>query len=520
MARPRLWLFLVLFVTMNAAFVPLISLYGLRVCPHLHLSGFTLGCAYSGAYVLIAGLLNLALLGPLVTGHGRAAGRRRRLAAHGSAAYGVVYLVATILALGVQWVVFGQHHLSGRTRAPEVLLLASVLLGITQAYGLTWAVGRDSPEPTSAGETPLRSLWVAHLARTVTPIAVALAVVTHFLLRQSAALNRGAVAPVLSTEEMIGSTSSLLAFLLAWLAVTFLFHFLSERDQALAVQTHLGRLRDLDLTWRTPTAGAWGLWSAILDSLNALALALGERTRLLRSFSRFVTGSVARQALDVELKETVGVARELTLVMSDVRDFTALAERLSPGDTVQLLNAYFTAMLDEVSRYHLVVDKFIGDGLLAYVEADPATGQTGPDAENRLAVLAALAMLARLEQLNQDQAAAGRPRLRIGVGIHRGPLVIGLIGSEARLQHTVIGDSVNRTARLEGLCKELHVPVVLSADVWSTLPADLQALFRSFGERAVKGISIPVSVYGGPIEPAPPSPSIPDPGAPLAPRPI
>jgi adenylate cyclase len=255
-------------------------------------------------------------------------------------------------------------------------------------------------------------------------------------------------------------------------------------------------LRGLDFKYRSDLKAAWGLWAAILEQLNAFSKILGERTRLLKTFSRFVTAGVAESALHEELKEATGTTKELTVLMSDIRNFTGISEALTPNQVVTLLNEYFTAMLDVIALFQINVDKFIGDGILAYVDSEDNKDAI---AENRLGVDAALAMIERVEKLNTHLATLALPSIKIGIGIFRGPLVIGLIGSEAKLQHTIIGDTVNRTARLEGLCKQLGVGIAISGQVWSSLEEKNQRHFKSFGKQSMKGIAEPMEVFGGPL---------------------
>ncbi|MEI6713534.1 MAG: adenylate/guanylate cyclase domain-containing protein [Verrucomicrobiota bacterium] len=495
----RLLIFNLAFIGLNLLFIPLMSLYGLRVCPTLNTSGFSIGCAYSGTFISVVCAVNLLL----TTLHPKKANTRISKT-NGGTFFGL-YIIATLIALLTLELLFRINHISHLSRAPEVLVLASVLLAITQYYGLSWAM----PAPASITQefksdqkqSSFRRLWLGHLARTTAPIIVSVILLLHFLLRQSDSMNHGHVAPTMSPDQLINGTGLLIGFTMIWLTVTFTFHFLSENDQTTQVERHLSRLKDLDLSFRSETNLTWGLWKAILSQLNEFSKIFGERMRLLKSFSRFVTASVAQDAAENELKQAIGVGRELTVIMSDIRDFTSISESLHPQQVVKLLNEYFSAMLDEMAQYSVNVDKFIGDGILAYVDSDSQENQESTKSahlENMQATLAALAMLKRVKLLNLSLIKMNIPEIKIGIGIIRGPLVIGLIGSESKLQHTIIGDTVNRAARLEGLCKELSVQMVLSKEVWLSLPLDLQINFSAMGSQKIKGIREEVEVYGGP----------------------
>lgn len=237
----------------------------------------------------------------------------------------------------------------------------------------------------------------------------------------------------------------------------------------------------------------------MIAHLNTFSTAMLERSRLLKSFSRFVAADVAEKALGGELRGGEGELREMTVMMSDIRDFTGLSEKMEPARIVELLNDYFARMLEVFARHNVVVDKYVGDGILAYVELPAGAGAK---AENRCAVSAARAMLDAVSQFSEERTQRGEPAIRIGIGITRGPVVVGLIGSPSRLQHTIIGDTVNRAARFEGLCRPLGVPVVVSETVYRSLPPGENAGFREFPPVEVKGLAQPVTVYGGPVIPA------------------
>ena len=320
-------------------------------------------------------------------------------------------------------------------------------------------------------------------------------VILHFIIGQAQSFNDGRTAPIASHDDFIEQVSYVVIFLILWFALTFLFHFLSEREQLGKVQNQLNHLKELDLKFRSNVDESWGLWAAIIDQLNSFSKVLGERTHLLKTFSRFVTAGVAEKALQQEIKETTGITKELTVIMSDIRNFTGISESLTPDQVVLFLNEYFSAMLEVISTLQISVDKFIGDGILAYVEPENSNSS---NEENRLGVKAALAMTEKVNQLNVRFETLGLPPLKIGIGVIRGPLVIGVIGSEAKLQHTIIGDTVNKAARLESLTKELGVSIALTEQVWQSLDNEEKSRFSSFGKRNVKGINEPISVFGGP----------------------
>lgn len=183
-----------------------------------------------------------------------------------------------------------------------------------------------------------------------------------------------------------------------------------------------------------------------------------------------------------------GERRVVTVLFSDIRGFTALAEALPPEEVAGLLNEYFTAMADVVFSHAGTLDKFLGDGLLAVWGAPMDT----PDASTR-ALAAAVAMRNTLAELNAGWAALGKPTLGVGFGMARGDVFAGRIGSDHRLDYTVIGDVVNLASRL---CQQAPAgEILLTAAVRDHLEAPGTLSRRP--EIAVRGRAGPVEVWGG-----------------------
>ncbi|MDE0854239.1 MAG: GAF domain-containing protein [Nevskia sp.] len=210
--------------------------------------------------------------------------------------------------------------------------------------------------------------------------------------------------------------------------------------------------------------------------------------RVRSTMARYMSKEVADQLLEAGEAALGGQIQRSTILFSDVRGFTSTAEALGPRETVALLNEYFEEMVEAIFQYGGVLDKYIGDAMMALFGV-PFQGAR--DADNAVAV--ANAMLRRLSALNQRRREAGRKVIDIGIGVATGDVVVGNIGSPRRMEYTVIGDSVNLASRLEGATKEYRVKVLLAQATAEALT--LPTALREIELLRVKGKDQPVAVY-------------------------
>jgi len=193
---------------------------------------------------------------------------------------------------------------------------------------------------------------------------------------------------------------------------------------------------------------------------NEMVQGLKERDRLKETFGRYVTRQVADHLMKAE-QQLGGELVPVTILFSDIRSFTSISESMPPRELLDFLNEYFSGMVESVLTHNGVVDKFIGDAIMAVFGAPvPEEG----DALN--AVRSALDMRARLEAINEGFRQRGLPEIRTGVGLHTGQVVAGNMGHAQRMEYTVIGDAVNLASRLEGMTKELGCDVIMSDDLY------------------------------------------------------
>ncbi len=183
-----------------------------------------------------------------------------------------------------------------------------------------------------------------------------------------------------------------------------------------------------------------------------------------------------------------GRAQEVAVMFCDICGFTRLTETLPPAEVIAFLSAYHARMVEAIFAHGGTIDKFIGDAIMVTF----GTPDPGPDDAER-AVRAGLAMNAALDALNAERARRGLDQIRHGIGIHYGPVIAGNVGTEERLEYTVIGDTVNLASRIEEACKILGEPFLISAAVSERLPAELPV--RPLMEQPVRGREAPVRLY-------------------------
>ena len=214
-----------------------------------------------------------------------------------------------------------------------------------------------------------------------------------------------------------------------------------------------------------------------------------EKRKMRKLFGQYVSRDVCEQLVaNPGLARLGGQRRDMTVLFSDIRGFTALSERGQPAEIVGMLNEYFTRMVEIVFRHHGTLDKFVGDMVMALFGA-PLDDPKHADH----AVEAALEMLDALHELNVRWRAAGAPELDIGIGINTGPMIAGNIGSEAIMSYTAIGDAVNLGSRLESLNKEYGTRIIISKTTRDRLSGVYR--LRPLGDVVVKGKTQPVAIF-------------------------
>ena len=209
--------------------------------------------------------------------------------------------------------------------------------------------------------------------------------------------------------------------------------------------------------------------------------------RLKGTMARYMTKEVADRLLECGEAVLGGQTQEAAVMFADIRDFTGLSENIGPQETVGLLNDYFSIMVDVIFKYEGILDKYIGDAIMAVFGAPISTGR---DSEN--AVAAAVDMMTALREFNRSQRADGL-KLDIGIGVNTAEVLSGNIGSLKRMDYTVIGDGVNVASRLEGANKFYGTRILITESTHSGLGDG--HVCREIDLIRVKGKVKPVSIY-------------------------
>lgn len=320
----------------------------------------------------------------------------------------------------------------------------------------------------------------------------------HVLLTEARETFFGPIAEINLQNQIILGFSLLLATILALIFAVFL-----TRPLQAMVKT-MNRIVDGDLSQRVTIeyndeigrlAGTFNTMVSELEyATNQIknfafqaVLARKNETKIRQVFQKYVPANVIEEFFAKPEQALVGENRDLAVLFSDIRDFTTISEMMVPDHLVEALNRYFSGMVDAVMNRGGIVDKYIGDAIMAFFGA-PAKGPNDALAS----VLCAFEMLAALGRFNQAQREAGAAEFRIGIGINFGLVTVGNIGSERKMDYTVIGDMVNLASRLEGLTKMYRQELIISQRVY-------QKIGRQIWCRFVDKVQVKGKTFGEPV---------------------
>jgi adenylate cyclase len=226
----------------------------------------------------------------------------------------------------------------------------------------------------------------------------------------------------------------------------------------------------------------------LAQSFNTMVQGLKERDFISNTFGRYVDQEIATELMRrPEASRLGGEKREVAILMSDLRDFTPLSERLSPEVTIRMLNRYFSRIIETIQKYHGIIVDFFGDALLVFF--DPLEGPVETAVDQSLNC--ALEMQRIMEAFNAENRAEDLPELKMGIGLNAGEVVVGNIGSETRAKYGIVGSAVNVTQRIQSEAEGGEV--VISQSVYSAA-LDRLTIKKSFDAR-LKGIQENVKLY-------------------------
>lgn len=301
-------------------------------------------------------------------------------------------------------------------------------------------------------------------------------------LRQVNSAVRNAVNKAL----LVGAISLAFGLVCAYILAQQLSYPL-RRLQISATKIAAGDLQHRADIRRSDEIGALAV--AFNDMAKALQASFSRLQKMLESFERFVPGKfltvIASDGIE-NIQVGVAATRVITILFADIRGYTSMSEQMTPLETFALLNDYLACMGQVINDAGGFIDKYIGDAIMALFD-DEATGS---------ALRAAMAMQQTLEEFNQERLRKGQPMVNIGIGIHRGEVVMGTIGFTSRIESTVIGDAVNVAARVEGLTRKYNRTVLVTESVVAALryPEDFE-LYLVDDAVKVKGKDEPVAIY-------------------------
>lgn len=225
----------------------------------------------------------------------------------------------------------------------------------------------------------------------------------------------------------------------------------------------------------------------LASSFDAMVDGLKERDKIKNVMNKFHGSAITDDLMKGDL-QLGGVNKEVTVFFSDIRDFTKFSEGHTPEEVVAMLNEYFEIMVGIVTKNHGVVDKFVGDAMMAIWGAPNTTGE-----DEVYAVRACIEMRQALEALNELRSSRGQVEIKIGMGLNSGPAISGTIGSSERMEYTVIGDTVNTSSRIESSTKAFGTDLLVSGETLERVKTKFISEYAGAAE--VKGKAEPLKMY-------------------------
>lgn len=488
-----------LIVLSHFVLIPILSAFGLNACPLLLEQGFLFGCQYSAS--LVASVLATQMVFILTSGWVFLKfSKKLNLPPPILKLFPLFSLFIHILNFYYFSQIY-QTKLSEHTpHSKEVQLFLYVCMSLIVVLTWQWLEVETlfhlrrlnlHPQTTSThAKDHLIYLWITEQKNRFIPLFGVVSFFScYFLLFLEANNSNEDLAESLKNQQ--SRFVYLAGIILLWQSILFFFEFYKNIYFINQVEHHLKNFNNQNWKYHSNLSLS-GFYGFIFKLLNQLSTTMQKKTRLLKGFSTFVSESVANELLDNEVHSQIGTQKQVAILVADIRDFTQLSSRLKPQEVVDLLNIYFTDMLEIFIEYGVTLDKFIGDGILAYIPIDE---------DNLLINLenitkAAFEMHFKINQTNQKLKNKKLPKIQLGVSLHVGSVILGSIGSKNKLQYTIIGDPVNVASRLEGFCKEQQVGIIASSHFISRISNNMKLKFINLGRQKIRGIDLPMEIFG------------------------
>jgi adenylate cyclase len=235
----------------------------------------------------------------------------------------------------------------------------------------------------------------------------------------------------------------------------------------------------------------WKVSHSLISEINLLARALSSARDAIRTFAVYVPRELVRKIVASGQDEAgAAIRREVTVLFTDIRDFTTISEQHSPEQVVDMLSVYFQAMNAVVQRHNGVIVQYLGDSIYAMWNAPTENANHVQDG-----CRCTLALKAEIDRLNAGNFAAGRAELVTRFGLHTGIAVVGSVGAEERRQYTAMGDTVNVASRLEGMNKQFGTSILASQAIKDRAENLAGIGFRPLGAASAKGRHEQIQVY-------------------------
>lgn len=294
------------------------------------------------------------------------------------------------------------------------------------------------------------------------------------------------------SDSMLRKTLSVAAVLVLFGIIVALLISRRISRALVALAAEANQIGNLDLD-------GWTVRRSLISEINMLGRALSSARGAIRTFAVYVPRELVRQIVaSGQAAAGAAVKREVTVLFTDIRDFTTISEQHSPEEVVEMLTAYFETMNVIVERHNGVIVQYLGDSIYAMWNAPTENAHHVDDG-----CRCTLELKAAIDALNVENARTGKPELVTRFGLHTGVAVVGSVGAKDRRQYTAMGDTVNVASRLEGMNKQFGTSILVSASVKQKAGDLPHIAFRALGAATAKGRHEQIEVYQL-VEAAPP----------------